>query len=332
MGKPANGKVPTDALVVIETGHYEDRPYTSYAETATAAAYKRARTANPNMYLAPPLGAYRSIQDQTNLKNDPGAYGSSLPKSKIAAPGNSTHGWGTCVDVGPENAWFEAHCGEYGFVRESPAGENNHYRFTSPTWAPAPVAPVLPDGVSDVEYVKTIATYLNGRNLGKSSGASSTGLRVSGGSTSSNYWWEMQTAGAADGLYPQPAYKINGIPGPKTESLEPIYYEKALAAIVPAPPSPPATEPISEPPATPVPVPVETAPVPPVVTSPPTSTAPVNLPTLGNTTTVPTPKPSPVVTPPKTTVVNEVNKWLHGGVVAGLIAAGVTIISLCFGH
>lgn len=141
MAKPKNGYVPSNALVIIETGHYEGRAYTSYAETATAAAYNRARTANPDMYLSPPLGAYRSYEDQANLKAHPSEYGSSLPSSKIAGPGNSTHGWGTCVDIGPENAWFQTHSGEYGFTRKSPAGENNHYEFNAPTWAPA-IAPV----------------------------------------------------------------------------------------------------------------------------------------------------------------------------------------------
>jgi len=138
MGKPANGQAPTNALVQVQSGTYAGHAYTIYLESATAAAYNRAKAAG-GLSIAPPLGGYRSLTDQANLKNNPASWGSSLPSSKIAAPGHSTHGYGDCVDIYQNNTWFQTHCGEYGFVRESPAGENNHYRFKSPTWA-TPIA------------------------------------------------------------------------------------------------------------------------------------------------------------------------------------------------
>lgn len=136
MTKPANGEVPASALALIQTGTYKGLAYSIYLETATAGAVEKAR-ADGGITLAPPLGGYRSILDQTHLKDEPGQYGSPLPQSKIGTPGYSTHGDGDCFDVLAGNAWFAAHCGEYGCVRESPAGENNHYRYLYPTWAPS---------------------------------------------------------------------------------------------------------------------------------------------------------------------------------------------------
>lgn len=204
MVKPANGYVPSNALVVIETGHYQDRAYTTYTETATAAAYNKARSDNPAMYLSPPLGGYRSYEDQANLKAHPSEYGSSLPSSKIAGPGNSTHGWGTCVDIGPENAWFQVNCAKYGFTRKSPAGENNHYEFQSPTWAPA--LPQLtpseriagPAGVNARSAASTVGTtILAGKGIA-SNGIADFGVNGRGyvlgdsvtvGSVTSNIWY-----------------------------------------------------------------------------------------------------------------------------------------------
>lgn len=136
MTRPVNGKCPTDALVLVQTGTYKGLPYSIYLETATAAAFKQAQDAG-GLSISPPLGGDRSLLDQEHLKDEPGQYGSSLPQSKIAAPGTSTHGYGDCVDIQAGNAWFQVHCGAYGFVRESPAGENNHYRYLHPTWAEA---------------------------------------------------------------------------------------------------------------------------------------------------------------------------------------------------
>lgn len=226
MTEPANGQVPQSELVAVQSGTYAGRAYTIYLETATAAAYNKAAAAG-GLTIAAPLGGDRTLQDQINLKNDPPAYGANVPASAIGSPGYSTHGWGTCVDIAANNAWFQAHCGEYGFVRESPAGENNHYRYLSPTWASAAVI----EHNLTTDEVKRVATYLNARGLGETTTASTTGINVIPGQNSSNYYKEVQTAGRADGLYPAPAYVINGIPGPKTYAVE-LHYRDLTAPVL----------------------------------------------------------------------------------------------------
>lgn len=281
--KPTCGQVPSNALVLIETGHYRGRAYNSYAETATAAAYNRARRDNPNMYLSPPLGAYRSYQDQADLKGNPPAYGSSLPSSKIADPnrGTWTHGWGTCVDIGAENAWFAAHCGEYGFVRKSPAGENNHYEFQSPTWAPAPLplAPservAGPSGVNARSAASTVGTtILAGKGI-SGNGVADFGVNGRGyvlgdsvtvGSVTSNVWYyapDLKAYFAAAAFKSVPS--ITGL-----TNLTPVPVKPKPSAPTPAPP-------------------VVIVPVPPVVT--PTSTIAISPVTRPDPTGMNTPLP-----------------------------------------
>lgn len=270
MGKPANGRAADNTLVYVQ-GNIR-------LETATAAAYLAAKAAG-GLTISPPLGGYRSYQDQANLKADPAAYGSSLKSSQIAGPGNSTHGYGDCVDITANNAWFQTHCGSYGFVRESPAGENNHYRYLHPTWATPTVAVVDPNGLT-ADDIRRVATYLNGRAT--EFGAPTTTANTSG-TTGPRYWTLVQCAGADDGLYPQPAYKIDGIPGPKTYELEQHYRELTIPVVAPPVVTPPVVVP--DPPV--VTPPVE--PTDPVVTVPVTSDPVVTTPTTGST---------PVVTPP----------------------------------
>lgn len=151
MTQPENGHVPANALVTVQTGVFQNRNYSIQLETATAAAFRKAQKAG-GLTISPDLGGNRDSAQQMDLHLHPAAHGSNLAPSQIRATG-STHGWGTCVDIAAGNAWFEAHCGDYGFVRESPAGETNHYRYLHPTWAPAVVlgpkqrlAVVLTDG------------------------------------------------------------------------------------------------------------------------------------------------------------------------------------------
>jgi hypothetical protein len=137
MSRPANGQASPSSLVTVQTGTYAGRPYVMQLERATAYAFADAR-ADGGLSISPPLGANRSLDAQAKLKVNPSAYGSNLKPSQIRDPGFSTHGYGDCVDIGAGNAWFQQHCGDYGFVRESPAGESNHYRYLHPTWASAP--------------------------------------------------------------------------------------------------------------------------------------------------------------------------------------------------
>lgn len=228
MTRPANGEAAASTLVGVQSGVYKGLAYTIYLETATAAAYKKAEAAG-GLSIAPPLGGDRTMLDQEHLKANPSQYGSSMPASKIAAAGHSTHGYGDCVDILANNAWFQAHCGEYGFVRESPAGENNHYRYLYPTWA---IATTPAEKNLTVDEVKRVASYLNARGLGETTTASETGLNIEPGSPSSHYYMEIQQAGRVDGLYPAPGYKINGIPGARTYWLE-EHYRDITVPVVP---------------------------------------------------------------------------------------------------
>jgi hypothetical protein len=222
------------------------------------------------MTIAAPLGADRDWAEQVALKANPRAYGSSLPSSKIASPGNSTHGWGTCVDIAAQNAWFQIHCGEYGFVRESPAGENNHYRYTAPTWAVASAPVASPNNMMPDE-VRRVATYLNGRAA--SVGRKTTTANVTG-VQGPLYWGLTQAVGKADGLYGA-GFLVNEVPGNRTYWLE-DHYRTLTAPVAVTPVITPPTPPVSE---TPVPVPPVVVPPVPAVPSkpvtPPKNTGPV---------------------------------------------------------
>jgi len=87
--------------------------------------------------------------------------------------------------------------------------------------------------------VKLIAAYLNARALGKTTTATKDGI------PGTLYWTLIQMAGQKDGLYPSPAYTIDGKPGPKTYALEKHY----LTLATPAAPTPP---PVVVPPSTPI--------------------------------------------------------------------------------
>lgn len=99
----------------------------------------------------------------------------------------------------------------------------------------------------DKEMVRRIATYLNGQVLGMSSTAASDGIR------GKVYWTMVQTWGSRNGLYPQPAYKIDGEPGGQSRVIERRLDEITRPAPAPAPTPEPTPEPVPEP--TPQPTP-----------------------------------------------------------------------------
>jgi hypothetical protein len=55
----------------------------------------------------------------------------------LAAPGNSTHGFGTRVDIGSFSgaraAWVLANCDRFGFTREFGAADPNHFKHNGVT-------------------------------------------------------------------------------------------------------------------------------------------------------------------------------------------------------
>lgn len=131
--RPANGYVPSSALTLVD-GRF-------YLENATAQAYLRAKAASGGILgIAAPGGAYRSYQDQYNMKHGiPSyAYWNLNPNSSVglANPGGSSHGWGICIDiVGPgANNWMLNNGSKYGFSRPFGANDPNHWLYASPTW------------------------------------------------------------------------------------------------------------------------------------------------------------------------------------------------------
>lgn len=88
------------------------------------------------------------------------------------------------------------------------------------TWAASVIAP--PDD-KDRIFVRRVAAYLNGRNLGRRTTSDVDGIRIDPGEVKSNYWWLIQTSGNIDGLYPVPEFVIDGVPGEKSRALEGHY-------------------------------------------------------------------------------------------------------------
>lgn len=248
MTQPANGQAPAASIVAVQGS--------ITLETATAAAYLRAKAANPAMTIAPPLGGYRSFAMQAALKANPSAYGSSLRSSQIAAAGHSTHGYGTCVDIAAGNAWFQTNCGRFGFVRESPAGENNHYRFTAPTWAvaaaPVPANIRRPTVAVNTHVLPSVPSAKTG-TIQKGVATAMSGFTKSalkdGTYNGSNLWYQV----AATGNWALVNFfdNINGVTG-VPEVPSPVDAPVPVVATPPAPvvtPPAPAPAPVVTPPA-----------------------------------------------------------------------------------
>lgn len=269
MTKPANGHAATNTLVAVQ-GNIE-------LETATAAAYLRAKAAG-GLTISPPLGGYRSYADQAALKANPAAYGSSLKSSQIAPPGNSTHGYGDCVDISAGNAWFQTHCGTYGFVRESPAGENNHYRFLHPTWAVAgpAVNRTTIVATNDREYADTKAPIK--RVVPKGTSIYVAGyirsLEANGISAGSNIWFYIP----GDGYFHSSCFNVPTTVGLTDYTSSYTVHNPIVAkppvvtppVVTPPVVTPPVTEPVVTPPVVDDPPPVD--PIPPITTTPVTTT------------------------------------------------------------
>jgi hypothetical protein len=91
-----------------------------------------------SLTIARPAGGYRSFFVQGDMKRNPGAYGLNPASSvSLAAPGNSTHGFGTRVDIGSFSgaraAWVLANCDRFGFTREFGAADPNHFKHNGVT-------------------------------------------------------------------------------------------------------------------------------------------------------------------------------------------------------
>lgn len=139
----------------------------------------------------------------------------------IAAPGSSSHGYGTAVDAvfngsdRPTPGQLQL-AARYGFTLTI-KGDPNHLGHDGVHGI---------HGVLDPDRVVILASYLNGRDLpGHRTGAEESGER--GG----YYWTRVQQAGRVDRLYPVPPYVIDGDPDRKdgrpsrTRWLEDHYWQ-----------------------------------------------------------------------------------------------------------
>lgn len=134
----ANGEVPSSQLTTVQ-GSIQ-------LETATAAAWARmklaASSAGVNLTIATPAGGYRSRAVQQDMRDNPERYNLNPSSSVGLAPvGQSTHGFGTRVDIGTSsgNSWAIANGASWGFVRSDfGSDDNNHYTYTG---AIAPTQP-----------------------------------------------------------------------------------------------------------------------------------------------------------------------------------------------
>jgi hypothetical protein len=135
-----NGKLPASALAAVQGVQLAVK---------TARAWDQMRddcreAVGVDIWPALPDGGYRSLAVQ-------GRVGAQNPDSQVAvaAPGTSTHGWGTRVDVGSfppahdlnrwgqdgrrRRAWLLEHMHTYGFDREFGEADPNHLRHDGKT-------------------------------------------------------------------------------------------------------------------------------------------------------------------------------------------------------
>lgn len=237
MTTPANGYVPVANLASIGNG--------LLAEKNTAAAFARLRAAHPEVHTNGPASGYWNRDLDIAIHAHPGNYGISAAEAKQLSPaGASLHGLGLRLNFSgcaPDVAR------QFGF------SEFNAYTFTymgTPSWVSDPSGPG--DSALTPDQVKAVAAYLNNRAAILDV---PTTTAVSNGIQGPRYWTLVQSAAHDDGLYPTPAYKINGIPGPRTYMMETHYLAIATAPVVinptPTPPSAPTPvePPVSGPPA-----------------------------------------------------------------------------------
>lgn len=213
----ANGYLPAAALVTAQTGIRLSAP--------TSIAWEQLRTAartslKRNIRIATPAGGYRSFAVQRTMQqvSKNGTFAekrfwglSTSSTASLAAPGNSDHGLGICVDIVGTviDTAFVTLARRFGFTRPLP-GDPNHFQHDGRT------AIHIPNAVD----VRKMAAWLNREHLGKHTGAEDDGVR------GPVYYWLLQTALHKRGRYPVPPYRIDGVPGSKTNSGELWLWEK----------------------------------------------------------------------------------------------------------
>lgn len=226
----SNGRVAPSALRTVAPGVQLLTPVANAYKAMVLVGTSRGILIKP----APGVGSgYRSIAIQTLFYS--AAHGdkdaqrkvqlSSSSTAAVAAPGYSSHGFGTAIDLlfsGSDhpNARHIELAEDYGF-RRTIAGDPNHFGHDKRTGI---------NGVQDADKVRILAAYLNSRHLHLPDGnpAPKTAA-VESGTRGKVYWLLMQLAGRADSIYPA-GYLLDGIPTRKdgrpsrTMALETHYW------------------------------------------------------------------------------------------------------------
>jgi D-alanyl-D-alanine carboxypeptidase len=116
-----NGRIPTDRLASIGSGHKLWSPAASAFTQMTAAAKRDGVTIGIN-------DSYRDLAGQQRMAAQKGLYSQG---GLAAEPGTSTHGWGVSTDLeldGKAQAWMRQNATDYGFV-EDVAREPWHWTY-----------------------------------------------------------------------------------------------------------------------------------------------------------------------------------------------------------
>lgn len=126
----ANGQLSASDLVTVQAGITLSRP-TANAWMAFMQAGSRT---GHRIGIATPAGGYRSLAVQADMRARPWLYNLSKQSTKKLAPtGQSTHGYGTRVDVVGDLAWAIANGPRFGFFREFGTADPNHFAHNGVT-------------------------------------------------------------------------------------------------------------------------------------------------------------------------------------------------------
>jgi hypothetical protein len=126
-------------LLASELGTVEGLPLAKPTINAYLRMKAAAKAAGIDIWIAQPIGAYRSYFVQGDMKVHPALYGlSTVSTVNIAAAGSSTHGLGNAIDIGSFGSawgtagakradWLILHAPEFGFFREFGERDPNHF-------------------------------------------------------------------------------------------------------------------------------------------------------------------------------------------------------------
>jgi hypothetical protein len=135
----ANGRLTAGELVTVQ-GSIQ----LSVKAGAAYLAMEAAATAEGTTIVIPiPAGGYRSYAMQVDMRLHPERYNlNSSSTVPIAAPGYSTHGWGTAVDIVGDQKWAVRNASRFGFSRPFGTRDPNHFQHDGSSTAGGDIIPI----------------------------------------------------------------------------------------------------------------------------------------------------------------------------------------------